>query len=356
MNTFFSSFFTVSALVFLCLHAGRVFSQESGVSSSQAVDGPPSGSSRSASEFRLASLNLIYEKPEEEAESSPDKKKAETYNVSGGFRQIFGFIESADRISQIFVSGSARFQESYSASFSQSLNFHYYNREPNRTGLLGEHFRFQDSLLYLTRTDKLPYGNSLKTGLSFSLPISDISWRNGELTEATASLNWSFQFDSLLKRAGEGGIKPAWLKNITIFASGLGRYYLSRWNTTPTKRQSFGGRPLPEFLFGVRQTGLSFNVTDYVSFSGTAGGWLIYPHKTYRRDRHSPYRGRGYYPRLMYMFSFSSAFQLKPWTAAFSYFHIDRMDKQGRRQILLFDDRRSTWSLSVSYAFSFDSL
>lgn len=357
MNKFFALALTTVSFfsLFLCLWTtGRAYAEVTASAGGKVTPSTQSAGGANTSSFKyetkLASLDLIYEKTQEEEQQNKDSlDDKKTYNVSGGLRQIFGFIESADRITQVFVTGSARFQKSWFASVSQQLNFHYYNREPGKE----DHLRLQDSLLYIGRTDKLPYNSSLKTNFSFSLPFSDKSLRNGTITEATASLKGNLHLDTWLQKAGD--FKPAWLKNITFFAEGIGRYYLSP-STTPTKKQTSGGRPLPQFLFGVRQTGWSFNITDYVALSGVAGGWMIYPHKTYARDRHSPYHGLGSRPQIYYMFSLSSAFKFKQWTAGASYTHLDRYDKLGRREIIALDDRVSSWSVSVSYNFGFNTL
>ena len=352
MNKFFPFVLTVFFSLFLCLWTtGRAMAEEAAPSGE--VSSLPATGPGAPPEIKLASLNLIYEKTageEEEGKDSSPLADQKTYNISGGFRQIFGFIESADRISQLFVTGSARLQKSWVASFSQQLSFHYLNKEPGKY----DHWQLEDSLFYIKRTDKLPYKSSVNTSASLSLPLSDSSRRNNKWTEATASVSGNLQLDAWLKKAGD--FKPSWLKNIALFAEGVGRYYLFEKTTTPTIGQSAGGRPLPQYLFGLRQTGLRFNITDYVSLTGLAGGWMISPYKTYARDAHSSYLGLGDFPRIYYMFSFSSAFKWKQWTASASYSQLDRLDKLGRKQVFMFDDQRSTWSLSLSYAFSFDRL
>ena len=271
------------------------------------------------------------------------EKKSKPFNFSLGFQQISGFIESADRVTQGFLTGTYRFKESWSLSASQTLNRHYFlNPNSHDKGLW-----IQDTIFSLNKKFT-PYKTRLRVGLSSTLPLSYYSNVNDIFTVSTLYLNWGVKLDPYLN------LKSAWFKNLTLFVKPVGRYYLSRYTTSRTEGQSLGGTPLPQFLAGVQSMGLSFSVTDRFSFNGAYGRWVIYPYKTqYARDENSQYDE--YYLRHYYLFSFATSWRItKQWSLSLSYSHVDRLDRQGRAEIVFFDDQVSSWSLSTSYSFSFD--
>ena len=151
-------------------------------------------------------------------------------------------------------------------------------------------------------------------------------------------------------------LKSEWIKDIVFFVKPISRYYVFVYTTGRKAGNSLGGIPLPEFLFGLQDAGLSFTVMDHFSLSGSYGRWMIFPYKTsYKRDKSSPYSA--YYQRHYYLFSFMGSVTIKKrWKASLSYSLLDRLDRQGRIETVLFDDCLSTWAFSVSYSFSFDSL
>lgn len=293
-----------------------------------------------------ASSELIYEKKATDSEQT--KKETKKFNSTVGFQQINGFIISADHISQLFLSGLYRFAEKWSVSFSQTVNRHYFlNPNSNDKGLW-----IQDTALSVNgKFTNLPYKNRLTVTLSSTLPLSHYSQTNDILTVSTAYLNWSLKLDPLL------GLQLKWIKDINVFVKPVARYYSSVYTTSRTEGQSVGGSPLPEFLFGLQNVGLSFNITDYFSVSGGYGRWIIFPYKTttYKKDKLGSYDD--HYQRHYYLFSFAGSVKIKKqWTASLSYSLIDRLDKQGHLETVLFDDRLSTWAVSVSYSLSFNSI
>ena len=287
--------------------------------------------------FSKAVSDLLYEE-----DLTPDKTE-KPFSLKAGLQYINGFIVSADRIGQFSVAGSYRFLKSWSVSVSQNLNQHYLrNPSSQDTGLW-----IQDTLLSLQRSFS-GGENSVTAGVSSTLPLSHYSKVNDIYTLGAAYLIWSLKLHSFLKS------RPAWLKDITFSLKPVARYYFSEYTTTPTKGQSAGGTPLPEFLFGVQTAGLTVSVTDRLSFSGSLGRWAV---SVYNISPSSASRDPDYKKRLkhFYLLSFSTAFSFgKKWDMAFSYSHVDRVDKQGRVEATLFDNRLSSWTLSLSRSFSFD--
>ena len=301
-----------------------------------------SSSPETNTSFDKASAELIYER------KPTNKKVKQRFTSTTGFQQINGFIVSTDHISQLFFTGAYRFKENWSVSITQTLNRHYFlNPNSNDKGLW-----IQDTVLSLNRkfTD-LPYKSRLNIGLSSTLPLSHYSQINDILTVSTVYFNYSLNLKPLLN------LQSKWVKNLIFFIKPVGRYYMSFYTTTRTEKQSLGGTPLPEFLFGIQELGLSLNITDYFSLTGSFGRWIIFPYKitSYERDKYSPYDG--YYQRHYYLFSLSGSWNIKKkWNVSLSYSHIDRLDRQGRLEMVLFDDYISTWALSVAYSFAFNSI
>ena len=290
-----------------------------------------------------ASVELVYEKDP----TTKIKNEKKRFTSTAGLQQINGFIVSTDHISQLFFTGAYQFKKNWSVSLTQTLNRHYFlNPNSNDKGLW-----IQDTVLSLNKqfTD-LPYKSRLNVALSSTLPLSYYSQINGILTVGTASFNWSLKLDPLLN------LQSKWIKNLTVFIKPVARYYVSFYTTSRTSGQSLGGTPLPEFLFGIQGLGVSLNITDYFSLAGSFGRWIIFPYKTnYTRDTLSPYDD--YYQRHYYLFSLAGSWKIrKKWNVSLSYSHVDRLDRQGRLEMVLFDDYISTWSLSASYSFSFNSI
>ena len=291
-----------------------------------------------------ASLELTHERSLNNKEIKEEKKR---FSSTAGFQQVSGFIVSSDHISQFFFNGAYQFKEKWSTSITQALNRHYFlNPNSNDKGLW-----IQDTALSLNRQfTNLPYKSQLNAGFSSTLPLSYYSQINDILTVSSVYLNWSLKLDSLFN------LQSHWIKNLVFSIKPIGRYYLSLYTTSRTFKQSLGGTPLPEFLLGIQSVGLSLNITDYFSLAGSYGRWVIFPYKTnYGRDKSSLYDG--YYQRHYYLFSLSGSWIInKKWRTSLSYSHVDRLDRQGRLEMVLFDDYTSTWALSVSYSFSFNSI
>ena len=286
---------------------------------------------------------LIYEKG---AETTPDKTEKPFFStIRLGHNN--GFINSADRINQLSLTGSYRFLKSWSFSFSQSLNQHYFlNPNSEDKGLW-----IQDTLLFLQRQFKKPsLKSNFTTGVSSTLPLSYYSQVNDIYMISTAYLVWSLKLDSFLNP-----YKPNWIKNITFSVKPIARYYFTEYTTTPTEKQSSGGTPLPQFLVGIQSLSLTTDITDRFSFTGTYGRWVISTYK-FKFDK-TEYNKSHYKKHLkhFYFLSLAGSFKIhKQWDLSFSYSHVDRMDKQGRVEFVFLDDRLSIWSLSATYAFSFN--
>ena len=286
---------------------------------------------------------LIYEK---DAETTPDKtEKPFSSTVSLGHNN--GFINSSDRINQLSLTGQYNFLKFWSFSLSQNLNQHYLlNPLSKDKGIW-----IQDTLLLLQRQFKKPsLKSSFTTGVSSTLPLSHYSQVNDIYTVSTAYLVWSLKLDSFLK-----SYKPKWIKNITFSVKPIARYYFTEYTTTPTEGQSSGGTPLPQFLAGIQSLSLKTNITDRLSLTGTYGQWVVSTY-TFEFDK-KKYSNTNYkkYLRHYYLFSLVGNFKIhKQWNLSFSYSHVDRMDKEGRVEFVFLDDRLSIWSLSVTYAFSFN--
>ena len=192
---------------------------------------------------------LIYEKDAETAFDETENPFSST--ISLGHNN--GFINSADRINQLSLTGSYNFLKSWSFSFSQNLNQHYLlNPESKDKGLW-----IQDTLLFLQRQFKKPsLKSSFTAGVSSTLPLSHYSQVNDIYTVSTAYLVWSLKLDSFLNP-----YKPNWIKNITLSIKPIARYYFTEYTTTPTEGQSSSGTPLPQFLAGIRSLSLKTNIT-----------------------------------------------------------------------------------------------
>ena len=299
-----------------------------------------------------ASSELIHDR----ASFDKIKKEKKRLAFTAGFRQINGFIINADHISQLFFTGTYQFENDWSVALAQFLNRHYFlNPNSNDMGLW-----IQDTELSINKKiTNLPYKSQLNMQLSSTLPFSYYSQVNDILTVSTAQLNWSLNLNSLLNLQSRW-----WIKSLSVFISPVIRYYVSLYTTTPTFResadgitrieQSTGGSPLPELLFGIPGMGVNIGITNYFFLSGTYGRWVIFPYKTSNpRDISSSYDD--YYHRHYYLFSLSGSWKIKKnWNISLSYSHVDRLDRQGRMEVVLLDDRISTWSLSTSYSFSFD--
>lgn len=283
---------------------------------------------------------FLYEKDPKITNKEAEKPFLSTVSLG----HINGFINSADRINQFSLTGSYRFLEVWSFSISQIINQHYFlNPNSKDKGIW-----IQDTTLSFQRQFKNPLRkDSFTTGLSSTLPFSHYSQVNDIWTVSTAYLIWSLKLDSFLK-----SYKPEWVKNISFSIKPIARYYFSKYTTTPTKKQSSGGTPLPQFLIGIQSISLKANITDRFSLNGSYGRWVV---STYTIG-HGKYNYKKYL-RHFYLFSFVLGFKVhKQWDLSFSYSHIDRIDKQGRSQVFLLDDRFSTWSIATTYSFSFDFL
>ena len=290
---------------------------------------------------------LIYEKGTEVPSDKTEKSFSSNFNLS----HINGFINSADRINQLSLTGSYNFLKSWSVSVSQSMNHHYF-RNPNSRD---KGLWIQDTLLILQKQFKKPALNSnFTTGVSSSLPFSYYSQVNDIYTVNTAYLIWSLTLDSFLSP-----YKPTWIKNITFSIKPIVRYYFTEYTTTPTIEQSLGGVPLPQFLRGLQNVSLSAHITDRFSLTGTFGRWWIstYTFEFKKTEYNDSYNNKNYkkYLRHFYLLSLAGSFKIhKQWNISFSYSHVDRIDKQGRTEVVLLDDRLSTWALSSTYSFSFN--
>ena len=272
----------------------------------------------------------------------PDKR----FSVIVDFRQVSGFIVSADHISKLFLIGHYRFKKNWALFLAQPIHRHYFlNPNSNDRGMW-----VQDTMLSIDRNLPFSKNNQLTVRASSSLPLSYDSRLNGILTASSIDLKWNAGLDSVLD------LQTKWIKNVTFFIRPVFRYYFSLYTTTPTDRQSEGGSLLPEWLFGVPEIGISINLTDHFYFKGGYGRWIIFPYQTkYIRDKYSNYKEL--YQQHYYEFFLSGTWRVnKQWSVALSYRHTDRLDRDGRLETVLFDDRISTWDLSTSYVFSFDSL
>ena len=298
-------------------------------------------------------------------EKNPAKEKEERQQkpifIQSGFLLINGYIENANQVRRFDLESSFQFQRHWTASVSQALFHHYWT---NYSGDYG--FRVADTVLSLSKSfSDLPFKSRLKTGLSSSLPLSDRSRRHGVYTVSSLYLLWSMNLASLLLVK-----KKSKIKNIVFSVQPLGRYYLSE-PSTPIERegvkQSIGGNPLPQFLLGIRQIGLSLGFgglfedwienpyfTGDLSLSGAMGGWMVFKHELYARDENSPYDTE--YPEVHYLLSLAGSLAItKKWSVSLMYYHLDRAFKNRRLEMSLFDDRRSTWILSTSYSFNLAS-
>ena len=280
---------------------------------------------------------LLYEKDLTQTSKETDKPFLSTVNLG----YINGFINSADRINQLSLTGSYQFLETWSLSFSQTINQHYFLNPNSRD----KGIWIQDAVLSLQKQFKnLLKEDSLITGLSSTLPFSHYSQVNDIWTVSTAYIVWSLKLDSFLS-----SYKPEWIKDIFISIKPIARYYFSEYTTTPTKGQSLGGTPLPQFLVGIQSMGLKAHITDRFSLMGSYGRWMVSTY-TIGSDKYDYKK----YLSHFYLFSFVGSFKIhKQWDLSFSYSHLDRVDKQGRRQVVFLDDRLSTWSVAATYSFSF---
>ncbi len=303
------------------------------------------------SHFKKANLTLVYK----ESKSTPQQEREKKFKGAFQLQQISGFIESADTITRFAFSGSWQLWDPWSVSVSQAWNRHYFLNPLSRdTGI-----KIQDSVLAVSAYKKWPdFHSGVSGGLSSTLPFSTRSRVFGLVTVSEVFFNGTLQLHSLWDSFFENPFK---FKSLSFFIYPFGRYYTSFYTTTPTRRegaegevfmQSRGGEPLPEFLWGLKRMGLNFGVNDKFSVAASYGRWVIFPYKTrFQRDGLSPYLRT--YGRHYYLISFSLRFKpLEKWTLQAAYVHQNRVDRQGRREILLLDDRISVWSLMASYSFS----
>jgi len=295
--------------------------------------------SEQKSPIEEASSELIYKNLSKNNQKAKEKKKI---NIITSLQQISGFIVSADHISQFYMKGTYYFKDTWSTSIKQSVNRHYFlNPNSNDKGLW-----IKDTILSINKNFSF-YKNSLSVGLSSTLPISHYSKVNSHLTTSSIYAYWSYPLLPLLN------IKSKWLTGVSVFINPITSYYLSRYTTTPTNNQSLGGRPLPQFLIGIESMGLIFKMTDYFSLIGSYGRWLIMPYKTqYIKDN---YQYEEHFYKHYYLFYVGGKVNInKNWNMSLSYSHVNRLDKRGRKEILLFDDRLSNWSISANYSISFN--
>ena len=292
---------------------------------------------------------LIYEKGTESAPDKSDKTEKPFFSKIN-LSYINGFINSADRMNQLSLIGSYKFLKSWSLSVSQSMNHRYFLNPNSRDKGLW----IQDTLLILQKQFKKPsLKSNFTAGVSSTLPLSYYSQVNDIYTVSTAYLIWSLTLDSFLSPH-----KPTWIKNITFSIKPIARYYFTEYTTTPTIGQSLGGVPLPQFLGGIQNISLSANITNRFSFIGTFGRWWIstYTFEFDKTEYNDSYNNKNYkkYLRHYYLLSMAGRFKInKQWNISFAYTHVDRIDKRGRVEVVLLDDRLSTWALSATYSFSF---
>ena len=299
-------------------------------------------SGQGLSEFEL---DLIYDQKLEEK----NQLIKDPLRLNIGWRYFNGFIENYNRIHQLSFNGSYQFKKSWFLSFNQSLNhqrFKFEGKSPFR--LSNTSFSLQKSLSNLT------LNSQARIGLSSSIPTSAILEKErleGTLNTTSLNVTWITQLLPLFN------LETSRIKNLYLLIQPVGSYYFSRWKTTPTGQNSQGGSPLPQMSFGFQRISLSLTPTDSLNFSGAFGFWLLYYYKSkYQRDKHSFYKRS--YPNNIYFFSLSASWNVtKQLGLSLSYSLRNRADKQGRYELLLFDDRFSSWVFSVDYSlFSANSL
>ncbi len=299
-------------------------------------------------------FDLIYEKDPLAGEGGrPDKqerpggrpgKQEQPFSLKAGLGYTSGFITSADRAARFFASGSYQLSESLSFSLSQSLNQSFIlNPNSGDTGLW-----VQDTLLSLQRRFELSSEESILTaGLSASLPLSYHSRLNDIYSLGTAYFMWRLKLDPFLK------FLPKEIKSVTFSLKPAARHYFSKYTTSPTAGQSDGGAPLPQLLFGIQAAGLSMDITDYFSLSGSYGQWAVSVYDISPAIAARP----NYKKRLRHFYILSLAGVFKPggqWELSLSYSHGERLDQQGRTEAVAFDKWVSVWAFSLSRSFSFD--
>ena len=276
---------------------------------------------------------LIYEKDSKLAGEDSENP----FRSTVAFSHINGFIESSDRINRLSLTGSYGFKKTW-FSLAQVINHHYFRNNSNDKGVW-----IQDAILSVQKEFKNFLGNdsSVTAGVSSTLPFSHYSQVNDIWTVSTAYLVWSLKLDSFFNV-----YKPEWIKNITFYIKPIARYYFSEYTTTPTEGQSLGGAPLPQFLAGIQNLGLRVNITDRFSLAGSYGRWVASTYKIANDD---------YNLRHFYLFLIVGSLKIhKQWNLSFSYSHIDRVDKPGRTEFVVLDNRLSSWSVTASYSFSFN--
>ncbi len=271
-----------------------------------------------------------------------EKEEKKRFSSTFGLQHTGGFFPNVKHISQAYFNGIYRFAESWSLSFSQAVDFHYLlNPNSDDKGIW-----LRDTVFLANKYfTNLPYKSRLKASVSSTLPLSHASQIRDTITVSTFYLDWRIKVDPLL------GLQPHWLKDIVFFVKPITRYYFSEYAATR------GGMLLPEFLFGIQEMGLNFNIRDYFSLSGSYGIWFISPYKTqFKRDEHSPFREHSY--RYYYWLSLDGSVKInKQWKAGLSYSIIDKLNPYGYiGRTFLFDYKVSVWAFSLSYTFSFDSL
>ena len=289
-----------------------------------------------------ASGELVYERTGEEQKVVKEKSR---FALSTGFQQVNGFIISADHVTRFFFTGAYRINNDWSFSVVQNMDRHYFlNPQSKDQGLW-----LKDTILSTTKKFRL-YKSLLNVRVSSTLPLSYYSQTNDILTVSTLDLIY------IVKPARLLNINAQWAKGITMFINPVVRHYLGFYTTSRTYQQSVGGTPLPEFLLGLKSIGLSVSIIKDLSINAVYGRWVIFPYRTsYGRDQHSQYDN--FYQRHYYLLSLSANWQItKQWEVSLAYSHIDRLDRQGRLEMVLFDDRVSEWALSTSYSFAFNSL
>ena len=273
-------------------------------------------------------------------------KKQEQFNTTIGYRHINGFIENYNWSQQIFLNANYQFKKSWVFYLNQSLDCQRFINSKGFDTCL----RLSDTSLSLQKIlNKLPFNSQARLGLSSTLPtsaISQIERLQGTLNTSKLYMTWSMGLLPVL------GLKNLKIKSLDLFIQPMARYYFSLYKSTPTGQNSLGGGPLPQFSLGIQRLALSLTGTEALSFSMDFGYWMVFLYKgQYQRNKHSPYDRQ--YPRHIYNISLSGNWQItKKLGLSLSYSLNDRMDKQGRKQILVFDDRYSSWAFSVYYNFS----
>ena len=301
-------------------------------------------------ELEEAHWNVVYQ---EGKGSEVRLKKDALFSSVFGFQQVSGLTESRDRITRLSFVGLWKAHSGYVVFLDQALDRHYFlNPLSEDKGLW-----IQDTQVGV-RAKGLKWASGEVGGEgSLTLPLSYKSRVNSAITRFEAVAGLQVDLKSLAASgflvAGDQEAQQRFFKNLKFFVQPFGRWYLSRYTTTPTLRgdlfQTRGGEPLPRFLWGLKGVGLSVDVGEGFSLRGSLGRWVVFPYRTRYENSFKLYGGRSY-GQHFYLISLSASYKPAPkWKLSLSYLHQGRLDKEGRWEFLLLDDRTSLWSASVSY-------